>query len=109
MSIHIAAIRALIVAGLLGVGLESAHAQDRAEKVRRDKAQIEAAGQWIYNDLAAGLAQAQESGQPVLVVLRCIPCEACHEFDERVAQYDPALADVMDRFVRVRITRTNGL
>jgi serine protease Do len=89
--------------------LATANSQERAEKVRRDKEQIEKAGQWIYNDLAAGLKQAKSSGKPVLVVLRCIPCEACHEFDERVASFDPELADVMDRFVRVRIVRNNGI
>lgn len=28
---------------------------------------------WIYDDLSAGLAEARETGKPLMVVLRCPP------------------------------------
>ena len=40
--------------------MRSAFAQTREEKVRGDKAKVEADGFWIYNDLAAGLRRGEE-------------------------------------------------
>jgi len=31
------------------------------------------AGTWIYDDLAAGIAEAGRTGKPLFVVLRCVP------------------------------------
>ena len=36
--------------------LSGALAQDRATKVRNDRARVEGSGFWIYNDLTKGLA-----------------------------------------------------
>jgi SAM-dependent methyltransferase len=52
-------------------------AQDRETKVRNDRKTFEGEGYWIYNDLQAGFAEAAKSNKPLLVVIRCIPCEAC--------------------------------
>lgn len=82
---------------------------NREAKVRGDKAQIEAAGDWKYNDLESGLAEAKKTGKPLLVVFRCIPCEACAGLDEKVVQRDQAIRDLMSRFVCVRIVKANGL
>ncbi len=45
-----------------------------------DKAQLRAAlkddepkGDWIYDDLAAGFAEAKATGRPLMVVFRCVP------------------------------------
>ena len=38
-------------------------AQDRNTKVRNDLADVEATGYWIYNDLDAGISQAQQTGE----------------------------------------------
>ena len=84
-------------------------AQDRATRVRNDRQQVVAHGQWIYDDLERGLAEARQSGKPLVVVLRCIPCEACRGFDEQVAELDPRLRELLERFVRVRIPKANGL
>jgi len=84
-------------------------AQTREEKVRRDRQQVESNGYWIYNDLQQGLAQAKESKKPLLVVLRCIPCEECVKLDEDLMEKDQHLKPLMDQFVRVRLISTNGL
>jgi hypothetical protein len=84
-------------------------AEDRAARIHRDRASVVAAGQWLYDDLEQGFALAEASGKPLLVVLRCIPCEACRGFDEQVAELDPRLSDLLERFVRVRVPKANGL
>lgn len=83
--------------------------QDRETKVREDRKSVEAAGKWIYDDLPRGFAEAQRTGKPLLVVLRCIPCEACAKIDEDVVDREPAVQAVLDKFVCVRVPKTNGL
>lgn len=65
--------QSVIVTSFLLVAAAAAHAEDRREKVLKDKPNVEAAGEWIYNDLPAGIAEAKKSGKPLLVVLRCVP------------------------------------
>ena len=84
-------------------------AQTREEKVRQDREKVEASGYWIYNDLELGFQQARETKRPMLVVLRCIPCEECVKLDEELMEKDPQLKPLMDQFVRVRQISTNGL
>ena len=48
-------------------------AEDRDTKVRRDRDEVVSTGLWTYNDLAKGIAEAQRTGKPLLVVFRCIP------------------------------------
>lgn len=48
-------------------------AEDRRERVLKDRQAMAAHPQWIYNDLAKGFAEAGRTGQPMLVVLRCLP------------------------------------
>lgn len=83
--------------------------QTREEKVRRDREKVEASGYWIYNDLERGFEKARQTKQPLLVVLRCIPCEECVKLDEELMEKDPQLKPLMDQFVRVRQISTNGL
>jgi hypothetical protein len=40
------------------------------EEVAEDQVVVQSTGYWIYNDLAKGIAQAEETGQPLLVVFR---------------------------------------
>ncbi len=93
---------------LIAAALPAA-AQDRDTKVRNDRATFAETTAWIYNDLAAGRRAAEAAGKPLLVVLRCIPCEACQEFDDDVARRDPAIRDLLDQFVCVRIVQANTL
>jgi len=84
-------------------------AQERENKVRGDRKTVEAEGFWIYNDLDKGFGEAKRSGKPLLVVLRCIPCEACAQLDQQVVSRDPAVSKLLDKFVCVRLVHTNGL
>src|SRR5262245_14712065 len=87
----------------------AAAAQTREEKVRRDRQKVEADGFWIYNDLAQGLTEARRKGWPLLVTLRCVPCEECVKLDEDLVHQDPRLRPLLEQFVRVRLVSTNGL
>src|SRR4051812_4193733 len=84
-------------------------AQTREEKVRGDKAKVEADGFWIYNDLAKGYAEAKKTGQPMVVALRCIPCEQCVKLDEDLVEKDQRIKPLLEKFVRVRLISANGL
>jgi hypothetical protein len=84
-------------------------AQDRDTKVRNDREAFRSSREWIYNDLAEGIRVAKDGGKPLLVVFRCIPCEACQEFDDDVARRDPIIRDLLDKFVCVRIVFANNL
>lgn len=87
----------------------SAQTNPREQKVRADRRKVEADGYWIYNDLAKGMAQARASGKPIIVVLRCIPCEECVKLDDDLVDQDPVVKPLLEKFVGVRIVGTNGL
>ncbi|MBA2115513.1 Trx7/PDZ domain-containing (seleno)protein [Bremerella alba] len=89
-------------------GKNSVH-QTREEKVLGDREKVLSDGYWIYNGFEEGVKQAQETGKPLLVVLRCIPCEECVKLDEEIMEKDPVLRKLLDQYVRVRIVGTNGL
>jgi hypothetical protein len=66
-------------------------------------------GYWIYNDLKTGLETARLRNQPVLVLLRCIPCENCQGFDRELMKRGEVVRDLLEKFVCVRIVKANGL
>jgi len=102
--------RLLLTAALLLALAGPAAAQTpRDKKVRDDKAKVEAAGYWIYNDLPKALAEAKATGKPVVAVLRCIPCEECVKLDDELVDTDEALKPLLAQYVRVRIVSANGL
>jgi hypothetical protein len=86
-----------------------APAQDRDTKVRDDRKAFENSDAWIYNDLAEGIRAAKAADKPLMVVFRCIPCQACQKFDDDVARRDPVIRDLLDRFVCVRIVQANRI
>jgi hypothetical protein len=94
--------------GLL-LAASTAFAQDRDTKVRNDRRAFQGSKDWVYNDLDEGLHVAKETGKPVMVVFRCIPCEACQEFDDDVARRDPVIRDRLDEFVCVRVVQANAI
>jgi serine protease Do len=83
--------------------------QSREDKVRNDKLHFEKSGLWYYNDLESGFTTARQTQQPVLVVLRCLPCEECVKLDEELLEANPRFQQLLKSFVRVRIVGTNGL
>lgn len=70
---------------------------------------IPVADHWIYDDLPRAVALAKETGKPLLVVLRCVPCPPGKALDEAVAMPNPALERLEKQFVCVRIIKTQGL
>jgi hypothetical protein len=108
LAIAVAATATTAVVATLAVP-SLAWSQTREQKVRQDKAKVEADGFWIYNNLAKGIDEAKASGKPLLVVLRCIPCEECVKLDDELVDNDNQLRPLLERFVRVRIVSTNGL
>lgn len=86
-----------------------ASAQTREQKVLADRKKVETEGFWIYNDLARGFAEAKATGKPLLVALRCIPCEECVKLDDDLVDQDPRVRPLLDKFVCVRVVATNGL
>ncbi len=84
-------------------------AQSREEKVRSDRQKVLEDGFWIYNDLDKGFEQARQTGKPLVVVLRCIPCVACVKLDDELVDQDPVIRPLLKEFVCVRIVSTNGL
>jgi serine protease Do len=100
---------AVFLACSAGLPHAQAQAVDRDTKVRNDRKAFEASKDWIYNDLEEGVRASKASGKPMMVVFRCIPCEACQEFDDDVARRDPVIRDLLDRFVCVRIVQANTI
>lgn len=98
----------LILAAWLSVGVQ-APAQTREEKVLADRARGLADGFWIYNDLPAGMKQAKQTGKPLIVVLRCIPCVECVKLDDELVNKDERVRPLLEKFIRVRVVATNGL
>ncbi|RMF43237.1 MAG: PDZ domain-containing protein [Planctomycetota bacterium] len=103
----------LLAISLLMSSIDSpgVHAQrpSREELVRADRAKVEAEGFWIYNDLDKAYTQARQTGKPIVVVLRCIPCEECVKLDDELVDTHPVIRPLLDQFVCVRVVGTNGL
>jgi serine protease Do len=105
------AFRVACVSGLILFAWTSlATAQnEREQKVRADRERVEAEGFWIYNDLPRAFEEAEESGKPILVVLRCLPCEECVKLDDELIDQDPVIKPLLKDFVCARVVGTNGL
>jgi serine protease Do len=84
-------------------------AQDREAKVRGDQARFSRDNFWTYNNLEKAQAEARASGKPLLVIFRCIPCEACAQLDEQVIENNPVVRKWLSQFVPVRIVHANGM
>jgi hypothetical protein len=81
----------------------------RDEKVLDDKVKVEADGYWIYNNLPKAFEEAKQTGKPLVVALRCIPCEECVKLDDELVDKNPTIRPLLDKYVRVRVISTNGL
>jgi serine protease Do len=82
--------------------------KDRAGAVRDDRTKMENNSRWIYNDWRRGFTEAKQTGKPLMVVLRCVPCMACMGIDAGVLT-EPELGPLLDQFVRVRVINANDL
>lgn len=86
-----------------------AQPKTREDKVREDRERVTADGFWIYNDLPQAFREAGKTGKPILVGLRCIPCEECVKLDDHLVDTDPVIRPLLEQFVCVRVVSTNGL
>jgi hypothetical protein len=77
--------------------------------VLHDRKAFQGSRDWIYNDLTRAIRVSKETRKPLVVVFRCIPCEACQKFDDDVARRDPIIRDLLDEFVCVRIPQANAM
>lgn len=84
-------------------------AQTREQKVKDDKTKNEASGFWHYNNFTKGVDDAKIYKKPMMVVLRCLPCEECVKLDDELMEKDTVIKSLLEKFVRVRIVGTNGL
>ena len=89
--------------------LASAQNRDRNTMVLNDRQRVVDDGYWIYNNLDKGFEEAKKTGKPLLVVFRCIPCEACAQLDEQVVEKNPAVRKHLSNFVCVRVVYANGM
>ena len=83
--------------------------QTREEIVRGDRKKVEAEGFWMYNDIPGAFAKARETGKPIVVVLRCLPCHECVKLDDELVDTHPVVRPLLEKFVCVRQVATNGL
>jgi serine protease Do len=77
--------------------------------LREQVKDITPAPHWIYDDLPRAEAEARETGKPLLVVLRCVPCPPGKTLDGQVMNPDPELEALEKKFVCVRVIQTKGL
>jgi serine protease Do len=101
--------RQLLLTAVLVLFALPALAQDRDTKVRNDKKRFADDESWIYNDLAKGIEIAKKERKPLLVIFRCIPCEACALFDEQVSRREPQIKALLDKYICVRIPQGNAM
>lgn len=99
----------LLIVFALITSTAGAQNKTREQKVREDKQRVESEGFWIYNDLPKAFAEARRTGKPILVVLRCIPCEECVKLDDELVDQDPVIRPLLQKFVCARQVSTNGL
>lgn len=99
-------LRLIPIFALLLVGTPAAAAEPTLREEVKD---IETAPHWIYDDLPRAQAVAKESGQPLLVVLRCVPCPPGRTLDGQVMQPDRELEALEKKFICVRVIQTKGL
>jgi hypothetical protein len=103
------AIASFVAAIAAGAALAQDARPNLETRIRSDKSNVERSGRWIYDDLSHGVEEAKKSGKPLLVIFRCIPCEACAKLDEEVVTSDRLIRDLLDQFVCVRIPHANGM
>src|ERR1043166_3289168 len=98
----------LAISALACVSL-GAEVKTRDAAVRNDRATVGSGSRWIYNDYERGFAEGKRTSKPLLVVLRCVPCQACAGIDAAVLLEETDLAPLLDQFVLVRVVDANSL
>jgi len=99
----------IVTSLILTFSLQGETVKDREGAVRADAKKMEGTDRWLYNDLETAFAEAEKSGKPIMVVLRCVPCLACMGIDTELLMESGTLSSLMDEFVRVRVINANSL
>ena len=99
----------IVTSLILTFSLQGETVKDREGAVRADAKKMEGTDRWLYNDLQTAFAEAEKSGKPIMVVLRCVPCLACMGIDTELLMESGTLSSLMDEFVRVRVINANSL
>lgn len=93
----------LVLLGILLCSSPAGIANDDLKQRLDDEHGQSMADHWIYNDIPKGRQLAAETGKPLFVTFRCVPCKDCMGFDAVVAAGSKKLADLTrDNFVCVR-------
>lgn len=94
------------IIGILGVlvcGATAGFADDGLKDRLDDEHGRQLADHWIYNDIPEGMQRARETGKPLFVTFRCVPCKDCMGFDAVVAAGSKKLSDLTrENFICVR-------
>ncbi|MCR9248561.1 MAG: thioredoxin family protein [bacterium] len=112
-------LRAVVLAASLLAGCDLTPAQAAAPARQPDWDTILGASQakvpgpqaevrW-RDDLSRALAEARETGRPVFVTLRCLPCKQCSGFDKNVLEGGDELTPLLRQFITVRLTDAMAL
>lgn len=101
-------LHAFLVSSALLAAAPRETVKDREGAVRKDRANMEGDVRWIYNDFEAGLRLAKETGKPLMVVMRCVPCLSCAGIDAQVLD-EKELLPLLEQFVCVRIINANAI
>ena len=102
---------ALISVGLF-LSLGSAQAEDKVVELLKTLKDTHAEGTslWIYNDIAAAMAEGRKQNKPIFVTFRCVPCKSCASFDAEVAQGSELVEKLArERFIPVRQVEMKGV
>ena len=62
-----------------------------------------------HTTLESAQQAARDSGKPLFIVFRCVPCAGCREWDAIVAQKDGEISELREQFVCARIPQMNGV
>lgn len=98
--------RFLLIAGVFVATSAVLPAQQSLRDELKDN---DIAPHWIYDDLPKVLAQVRETGKPVLLVLRCVPCPPGKTLDSQLMQPNAEIEKLEKNFVCVRVIQTKGL
>lgn len=81
----------------------------KADPLQETLEDLDVATNWIYDDLEEGRELARQTGKPLLVTFRCVPCEACSGFDAKVRKNDSQIREVLRKFIAVRLVQMKGV
>jgi serine protease Do len=96
---------ALVLVMMLGMSAATFGADDLRERIDdRDLA-----AHWIYDDFPRAQQEAKQTGKPLLVLFRCVPCQCAEVLDDQVTRAGSELEALQQKFVCVRLVQMKGV